>query len=101
MKYIKKFEKINIKKIQYKIPSYPLEVYFIALTKIGMSTDEISSWSNNTHSQYWNNPHFKFIYLNHSLIYNSWSWSDKINVNKTVIEITVEDYEIDANKFNI
>jgi len=105
MKYIKSFEKIN-NTIHYKIPAYPLEVYFIAITKIGMTQDEISHWINNKYAQYWNNSHFKFIYLNNT--YNDytkkyqWSWTNNINkANETVIEITVEDYEIDANKFNI
>jgi len=104
MKYIKNFEKIN-NTIHYKIPAYPLEAYFIALTKIGMSQDEISNWSSNKLAQYWNNSNFKFIYLDH--IYNDytkkyqWSWSNRINVNQTVREITVDDYEIDAKKFNI
>jgi len=105
MKHLKTFERINKMPSYYKIPTYPLEVYVVALTKVGMTTDEILKWKNNYQAQYWNNPNFKFIYLNHTYHDYSkeyhWSWSDKININKAVIEITVEDYEIYANKFNI
>ena len=110
MKYIKTFENVKNPTYYYKIPVYPLEKYFLALHKVGMSPEQYKNWSTNTSAQYWNNSsdYFKFIYLmkqynvHDKNYYFAWTDSHASTINAdAVIEITVEDYEINANKYNL
>jgi len=105
MKHIKQYEKMKAD-VTYLIPSYPLEVYKLALTKIGMSPEDIKSWSDNYHAQYWDNKHYTHIIMIKSfdkyLGDYSWAWSDKDNrFNAEPIVIEIEPHELDSIKYNL
>jgi len=110
MKYIKTFEKVELPTYYYKIPANPLEKYLVALHKIGMAPREIERWSSNVHAAYWNSigDYYKDIILVYQYnVYTqkySWAWTDThayIEKTGTIIDVDVEDYEIDANKYNL
>ena len=75
-----------------------------------MTPEQYQRWSTNTSAQYWNNDsdYFKFIYLMKQYnVYDKkyhFAWTDShastINADE-VIEINVEDYEVNANKYNL
>ena len=116
MKYIKTYEAKNFRIEKSWLESVPYwrvntkqPAYSIALKKLGMTPNDISEWSDMFKDEDFRNKHekwIKWIYLylnttNNGIPY--WYWSEQDDGDPAFFQgdIKVEDWEIDADKYNL